>query len=277
MTTPPRRRLDTELVARGLADSRSRAAALIAEGRVEVDGVVVTRAGVEVGGRAILVSARVDGPDLASRGGYKLAGALSEWPALRVAGRRALDVGASTGGFTDVLLARGAREVVALDVGAGQLVDRLRADGRVRVVDRCNARRVSPELIGGPVELAVCDLSFISLRLVLDAVISCLRPDGDLVPMVKPQFEVGRAALGRGGVVRDPRLRAESVAAVAEHAARAGWGARGVVASALPGPAGNVEYFLWLRSGPATVSAADIRSKIVVDGADPANDVVEDQ
>ena len=257
--TGPRRRLDTELVARGLADSRSRAAGLIAEGRVAVDGVLTTKASVDVAGRPITVS---HGSDLASRGGHKLDGALTSWPELAVAGRRTMDVGASTGGFTDVLLKRGAREVVAVDVGAGQLVRRLRDDPRVRVIDQCNARNLTADLIGGPVDLAVCDLSFISLRLILGAVIGCLRPDGDLVPMVKPQFEVGREALGRGGVVRDPQLRADAVAAVAESAAGHGWGARGLVESPLPGPAGNREYFLWLRAGPATVSSADIRSEI---------------
>ena len=146
----------------------------------------------------------------------------------------------------------------------------------MRVVDRCNARLLTVQQIGGPVDLAVCDLSFISLRLVLDAVVTCLRPDGDLVPMVKPQFEVGRDALGRGGVVRDRRLRAAAVCEVAEYAARLGWGAHAVVESPLPGPAGNREYFLWLRAGPATVSVAEIRAGII-GAADPANSVTPDQ
>jgi 23S rRNA (cytidine1920-2'-O)/16S rRNA (cytidine1409-2'-O)-methyltransferase len=132
----------------------------------------------------------------------------------------------------------------------------------VQVHDRTNVRDLTPELIGGPVDLVVGDLSFISLELVLDPLIAVLRPEGDLVPMVKPQFEVGRDRLGKGGVVRDPELRAEVVARVAELAADRGWGARGVVTSPLPGPSGNVEFFLWLRRGPATVSAAEIRAEV---------------
>lgn len=274
--TRPRRRLDTQLVARGLADSRTRAAALIAAGRVAVDGIVATKASADVGEATITVSAGHDGPDLASRGGRKLDGALMTWPELEVRGRRVLDVGASTGGFTDVLLGRGAREVVAVDVGTDQLVPRLRDDPRVRVLDRCNARTLTPEQIGGPVDLVVCDLSFISLRLVLDAVIACVHPDGDLLPMVKPQFEVGREALGRGGVVRDPRLQAAAVLDVAEYAQQRGWGTHAVVESPLPGPAGNHEYFLWLRARPATVSTAEIRAAII-DGPGPARLATSDQ
>jgi 23S rRNA (cytidine1920-2'-O)/16S rRNA (cytidine1409-2'-O)-methyltransferase len=168
-----------------------------------------------------------------------------------VAGRRCLDAGASTGGFTDVLLRRGAREVVAVDVGYGQLVWALRSDPRVIVHDRTNVRTLTAEQIGGPVDLTVADLSFISLGLVLPALIACTVTD--LVPMVKPQFEVGRHRLGRGGVVREPALRAESVLAVARTARDLGWGTAGVARSPLPGPSGNVEFFLWLRqdAGPA--------------------------
>ena len=274
--TGSRRRLDTELVARGLADSRTRAAALIAAGRVAVDGTVTTKASADVGEATIVVTSGPGGPDLASRGGHKLDGALAAWPELRVHGRRVLDVGASTGGFTDVLLGRGAHEVVAVDVGTDQLVPRLRDDPRVHVVDGCNARTLTADQIGGPVDLAVCDLSFISLRLVLDAVIACLRPDGDLIPMVKPQFEVGREALGRGGVVRDRRLRAAAVVDVADYGERRGWGPRAVIESPLPGPAGNREYFLWLRAGPAAISAAGIRDSIIA-GAGPAKPVTADQ
>ncbi len=263
--TPPRRRLDTELVRRGLADSRTRAASLIDLGRVVVDGVVTRRASLEIHGQDLAVTEPLDGPDLASRGGHKLAGALDHWPEIRVAGRRALDAGASTGGFTDVLLRRGAGEVVAVDVGTGQLARRLRDDERVYVVDHTNVRTLSPLDIGGPAGLTVCDLSFISLRLVLDALIACTEPDGDLVPMVKPQFEVGREALGRGGVVRDPAQQASAVNSVAAYADAAGWGARDVVRSPLPGPAGNVEFFLWLRHGRATVEPETIR-EIVTTG-----------
>lgn len=267
---PPRRRLDTELVRRGLADSRTRAAALIAQGRVHVDGVVARRASLEVTDRDLSVAEIAHGPDLASRGGHKLAGALDHWPEIRVDGRRVLDAGASTGGFTDVLLRRGAAEVVAVDVGAGQLVPRLRDHAHVRVVDRSNVRFLSPQDIGGRSDLTVCDLSFISLRLVLGALIACTGADGDLVALVKPQFEVGREALGRGGVVRDPDDRAAAVEAVAACAGAAGWGGRDVVRSVLPGPAGNVEYFLWLRRGRATVDPATIRAIVTAGEGPPA-------
>ena len=163
-------------------------------------------------------------PDYASRGGHKLAGALAVFMplGLEVAGRRCLDAGASTGGFTDVLLREGAREVVAVDVGYGQLVWALRNDPRVRVHDRTNIREIDAELIGGPVDLVVGDLSFISLELVLDALIGVTAPDGDLVLMVKPQFEVGKDRLGKGGVVRDLGHRADAVDAVAD-VGRAAW------------------------------------------------------
>ncbi|EFC82531.1 TlyA family RNA methyltransferase [Parafrankia sp. EUN1f] len=169
-------------------------------------------------------------------------------PALVVAGRRCLDVGASTGGFTDVLLRYGAREVVAVDVGYGQLVWRLRADPRVRVLDRTNARHLAPDQVGEPVDLVVGDLSFISLVLVLPALRACAGPDADFVLLVKPQFEVGREFLGAGGVVRDVALHAGAVRSVAAAAAELGLGVCGVTASPLPGPAGNVEYLLWLRA-----------------------------
>ncbi|MDT4937066.1 MAG: rRNA (cytidine1920-2-O)/16S rRNA (cytidine1409-2-O)-methyltransferase [Pseudonocardiales bacterium] len=188
-----------------------------------------------------------DDPGYASRGGHKLAGALSAFPTLTVSGRRCLDAGASTGGFTDVLLRAGARQVVAVDVGYGQLAWALRTDDRVDVHDRTNVRELNPAAIGGTVELAVADLSFISLRLVLPALASCVERTGDLLPMVKPQFEVGRERLGSGGVVRDPQLRADAVLCVARAAAELGWLPAGVVRSPLPGPSGNVEFFLWLR------------------------------
>src|SRR5215208_2073187 len=163
-----------------------------------------------------------------------------------------LIAGGSTGGFTEVLLSRGAAEVVAVDVGYGELAWALRTDDRVRVHERTNVRTLTPEAIDGQVDLVVADLSFISLRLVLPALIACAREDADLLPMVKPQFEVGRERLGAGGVVRDPEHRVQAVVEVAGAAASLGWGTAGVVASPLPGPAGNVEFFLWLRrdAGP---------------------------
>jgi 23S rRNA (cytidine1920-2'-O)/16S rRNA (cytidine1409-2'-O)-methyltransferase len=152
--------------------------------------------------------------------------------------------------------------VVAVDVGYGQLAWSLRSDDRVLVHDRTHVRDLTAELIGGPVDLLVGDLSFISLVLVLEPLTGVVVDDGDLVLMVKPQFEVGKDRVGKGGVVRDAALRAEAVDAVAEHAARLGWGARAVVTSPLPGPSGNVEYFLWLRRGPATVGPDDVAAEV---------------
>jgi 23S rRNA (cytidine1920-2'-O)/16S rRNA (cytidine1409-2'-O)-methyltransferase len=253
-----RNRLDTELVRRGLARSREQAAELVAAGRVEVRGTVASKPAAMVDpADAVVVRDAHDGPDYVSRGGHKLAGALAAFPDLRVAGRRCLDAGASTGGFTEVLLRSGAAEVVAVDVGYGQLAWALRIDPRVAVHERTNVRTLSPEAIGGPAELIVADLSFISLRLVLPALAACSTPDGDLLPMVKPQFEVGKDRVGAGGVVRDPALRAQAVLDVAASAATLGFGMAGVVASPLPGPSGNVEFFIWLRrDAPAADEAA---------------------
>lgn len=242
-------RLDAELVRRGLARSREQAASLISAGRVYVKGVPAGKAATGVTpDTPVRVAEDDNDPGYASRGGHKLAGALDAFPDVTVAGRRCLDAGASTGGFTDVLLRRGAREVVAVDVGYGQLVWGLQQDPRVHVHDRTNVRTLTAELIGGPAGLTVADLSFISLRLVLPALIACTEADGDLLPMVKPQFEVGKERLGAGGVVRDPALRAEAVVDVAAAAGELGWRPAGVVASPLPGPSGNVEFFLRLRS-----------------------------
>ena len=246
---PRRTRLDAELVRRGLARSREHASQLIADGRVTVRGTVAAKAatGVETDA-AVVVRDLDDDPDWASRGAHKLLGALAKFE-VEVDGRRCLDAGASTGGFTDVLLRGGAREVVAADVGRGLLVWRLQTDDRVVVLDRTNVRALTPEQTGGPVDVVVADLSFISLRLVLPALLACTAPDADLLPMVKPQFEVGRERLGAGGVVRDPALRAEVVLDVLKAAGELGLCAHGVVASPLPGPSGNVEYFAWLRRG----------------------------
>ncbi|WP_148616477.1 TlyA family RNA methyltransferase [Nocardioides rubriscoriae] len=267
---PPRRlRLDAELVRRGLARSREHAAELVAGGRVKVAGAVAGKPATGVTTDvAIVVADDPDRPDYVSRGGHKLAGALDDFePAgLVVAGRRCLDAGASTGGFTDVLLRRGAHEVVAVDVGYGQLAWSLQSDDRVRVVDRQNVRELTPELVGGAVDLVVGDLSFISLTLVLDALVGVTADDGDLALMVKPQFEVGKDRVGKGGVVRDPALRVEAVEHVAAQAARRGWGARRVTRSPLPGPSGNVEFFLWLRRGEAEITTDDIVG--AVHGAD---------
>ncbi|MEO5854219.1 MAG: TlyA family RNA methyltransferase [Nocardioides sp.] len=263
---PPRRlRLDAELVRRGLARSREHASELIAARRVKVSGAVASKPATAVTTDVAIVVADDPGrPDYVSRGGHKLEGALAAFAGggLDVRGRRCLDAGASTGGFTDVLLRRGAREVAAVDVGYGQLAWRLRQDERVHVFDRTNVRDLQPDAIGGPVDVVVGDLSFISLRLVLDALLGMTRPDGDLALMVKPQFEVGKDRVGKGGVVRDLGLRAEAVTRVADQAGARGWGARAVTTSPLPGPSGNVEFFLWLRHGAATLTAEDVTLEV---------------
>jgi 23S rRNA (cytidine1920-2'-O)/16S rRNA (cytidine1409-2'-O)-methyltransferase len=256
-----RRRLDAELVRRKLARSREHASQLITAGRVTVGGATATKAATQVETSAALVVAEDDDqPDYVSRGGHKLAGALAVFTprGLTVAGRRALDAGASTGGFTDVLLRAGVAGVVAVDVGYGQLAWSLQSDDRVTVKDRTNVRELTLEAIDGrPADVIVGDLSFIPLGLVLPALVRCAAPDADFVLMVKPQFEVGRERLGSGGVVRGAQLRADMVRKVAEQAAGLGLGALGVTASPLPGPSGNVEYFLWLRSGAPALDPAE--------------------
>jgi len=263
---PRRLRLDAELVRRKLARSREHASELIAAGRVTVSGAVATKPATGVTtDLAIVVRPDPLSPDYVSRGAHKLVGALKAFGALglTVEGRRCLDAGASTGGFTEVLLRNGAAEVLAVDVGYGQLAWKLQSDDRVVIHDRTNIREITPESMGGPVDLIVGDLSFISLELVLDALLSVTKPDGDLTLMVKPQFEVGKDRVGKGGVVRDSSLRAEAVLAVAHAAAARGWGARAVTTSPLPGPSGNVEFFLWLRHGAATVTDEEIEEAVV--------------
>jgi 23S rRNA (cytidine1920-2'-O)/16S rRNA (cytidine1409-2'-O)-methyltransferase len=257
-------RLDVELVRRGLARSREQAALLIAAGRVEVRGVRAVKPATNVDRDSPLrVLDDENDPGYASRGGHKLAGALAAFPQITVAGRRCLDAGASTGGFTDVLLRAGAREVVAVDVGYGQLAWSLRTDDRVHVLDRTNVRALTAESIGGAADLTVADLSFISLRVVLPALSECTLPEGDLLPMVKPQFEVGKDLLGSGGVVREPQLRADAVRQVSLSARELGWFPRGVVRSPLPGPSGNVEFFLWLRRDAAGALDDDAIAAVV--------------
>ncbi|MEV6013922.1 TlyA family RNA methyltransferase [Streptomyces sp. NPDC002667] len=257
-----RRRLDAELVRRKLARSREHAGQLIAAGRVSVGKTLATKPATQVETAAAIVVSKDDSdPDYVSRGGHKLAGALAVFgpQGLKVEGRRALDAGASTGGFTDVLLRAGAAHVVAVDVGYGQLAWSLQSDERVTVKDRTNVRELTLEAIDGePVDLVVGDLSFIPLGLVLPALARCTAPDADLVMMVKPQFEVGKDRLGSGGVVRSPELRAETVRGVAGRARELGLGVKGVTASPLPGPSGNVEYFLWLRAGAPELDPADV-------------------
>ncbi|MBA0047085.1 TlyA family RNA methyltransferase [Mycobacteroides sp. LB1] len=254
-------RVDAELVRRGLARSRQQAAELIDAGLVRIDGIPAAKAATAVSATASLVVQGESDERWVSRGAHKLLGALDAFSpqGLSVDGRRCLDAGASTGGFTEVLLRSGAREVVAADVGYGQLAWSLQSDDRVTVLDRTNVRTLTPELIGGAVQLIVADLSFISLALVLDALIACATTDADIVPMVKPQFEVGKELVGAGGVVRDPQLRTDTVVSVARRAQAHGWHTAGVTASPLPGPSGNVEYFLWLRN---TDSGLDLEAAV---------------
>ena len=254
---PQRRRLDAELVRRKIARSREQAVAMIKEGRVFVGGFPAGKPATVVDPDA---SIRVEGStddDWASRGAHKLLGALAAFP-VDLKGKKILDAGASTGGFTDVCLRNDAAEVLAVDVGYGQLLWRLQNDERVTVLDRTNIRYLTPELTDGPCDGMVGDLSFISLRLVLPAIIKCMAPGAFLLPMVKPQFEVGKDRLGTGGVVRSPELRAQVTAEVAEFAQGLGLSCLGMAASPLPGPSGNVEYFLHLiNDGGERAASAD--------------------
>jgi 23S rRNA (cytidine1920-2'-O)/16S rRNA (cytidine1409-2'-O)-methyltransferase len=260
--TPPRARLDAELVRRGLARSREQAGELVAAGLVAVAGQRAAKPATQVARDTPITVTESGEPGYVSRGGHKLAGALAAFvPAgLVVQGRSCLDAGASTGGFTDVLLRAGAAHVVAADVGYGQLAWSLRTDPRVTVMDRVNVRtldRVSP--VPG---LVVADLSFISLTLVLPALIACAAPDADFVLLVKPQFEVGKGRVGAGGVVRETTDRSAAVHRVTAAAGQLGLGVEGVTASPLPGPAGNVEYFVWLRRGAPPLDEDDLQRAI---------------
>ncbi len=250
-----RRRLDAELVRRRLVASRSAAQEAIASGAVEVDGLVATKAASQVNEG---VSIRFVGAPAkyVSRGGLKLEAALQEF-AIDVSGRHALDVGASTGGFTDCLLQRGAARVAAIDVGYGQLDWRLRNDPRVTVHERLNARHMDVTALGGPFDVVVADLSFISLRTVAPVLETAGAPGADWVLLVKPQFEAGREQVGKGGIVRDVAVRAEALHNVIAAFEGLGLGARRVIDSPVTGAKGNREFLLWLQRKPATVTAAD--------------------
>ena len=257
-----RQRLDAELVRRGLARSREHASDLVAAGRVRVGGATAGKPATQVDlAAAILVEEGDGADDYVSRGAHKLVGALDAF-AVDVTGRRCLDAGASTGGFTDVLLRRGAGHVVAVDVGYGQIAWSLRQDERVTVLERTNVRTLDPEVVAPAPSLVVADLSFISLTLVLPALVRCATPEAEQVLMVKPQFEVGREALGAGGVVRSSQLRADAVRSVATAARGCGLGVRGVAASPLPGPSGNVEYFLHLAAGAPDLDEAALERAV---------------
>jgi 23S rRNA (cytidine1920-2'-O)/16S rRNA (cytidine1409-2'-O)-methyltransferase len=246
-------RLDQALVSRGLARSRTHAARLISEGKVSSGGEVLAKASLQIpDDTALDVTASAE-DGYVSRAGHKLAGALDAFPAIDVAGKRCLDAGASTGGFTDVLLRRGAAHVVAVDVGHGQLVPEIRNDARVAVHEGLNVRYMTPGEIGGLAALTVADLSFISLTLVVAPLRACTEPGGDLVLMVKPQFEIGKDRLGRTGVVTSERERRMAVGKVAAAAVDAGLVLKGLAQSPLPGQDGNVEYFLWIKRAMSEV------------------------
>ena len=250
-------RLDAELVRRELARSRESAIELIAAGKVLVNGIPATKAATQVDAQ-ISITLKDEQTEFVSRGGHKLAGALDHFFDIKVKDKVALDAGASTGGFTDVLLKRGAKKVIAADVGYGQLAWQLQSDNRVKILDRVNVRSLTKEQVEEDIDLIVADLSFISLKLVLPALIDVAKDEADFLVMVKPQFEVGKEKLGAGGVVRDPDLRKEAVAAVADSAFALGLGCLGVVASSLPGPSGNIEYFLWLNKAGQALLQVDL-------------------
>jgi 23S rRNA (cytidine1920-2'-O)/16S rRNA (cytidine1409-2'-O)-methyltransferase len=255
----PRKRLDALMAERGLFESRSRAAAAVMAGAVRIGGEPARKPGQMVRDDAVISVER--GPEFVSRGGTKLANALDAL-GIDVAGRRALDVGASTGGFTDVLLQRGAEAVVALDVAYGELHWRLRQDPRVTVIERTNARSLEPADLPFRPDLVVADVSFISLTKVLPAVLACAAPRFDCLAMVKPQFEAGRDRIGKGGVVRDAETRVETVVAVADAARAGGWSVMGFAPSGLPGPAGNRETFAWLAEPGREGALADLTAAV---------------
>jgi 23S rRNA (cytidine1920-2'-O)/16S rRNA (cytidine1409-2'-O)-methyltransferase len=244
-----RTRLDLEMTRRGLAESREAAQRLIMAGRVRVSSRPASKADLKVDAETeIAVVGAVS--EYASRGGYKLAALINHFQ-VEVAGRRALDVGASTGGFTDVLLQRGAASVIALDVGYGQLAEKIRRDARVIVMDRTNIRNVTARDLPHAPDLVVIDTSFISLRLVLPAVIALAAPDAEIIALVKPQFEVGKGKVGKGGVVRDGALRQEALDGILAFARELGLEVIGSIESPIHGAAGNVEFLALMRKGPA--------------------------
>lgn len=270
-----RLRLDAELVRRGMARSREHASQLIADNRVTIAGMPATKAATGVTtDAAVVVRTNPDDPEYASRGAHKLVGALAEFAPLGfdVVGKRCLDAGASTGGFTDVLLREGAAEVLAVDVGYGLLIWRLQNHPDVTVHDRTNVRHLSLDDINDPVEVVVADLSFISLTLVLPALARVVAPGADLALMVKPQFEVGKDNLGKGGVVWQPADRAAAVIAVAEAAQSHELGAQAIAASPLPGPAGNREFFVWFKHAARSLTDEQIHAAVLANAELPRGD-----
>jgi 23S rRNA (cytidine1920-2'-O)/16S rRNA (cytidine1409-2'-O)-methyltransferase len=252
-----RKRLDALMAERGLYESRSRAAAAVMAGVVRVGGEPARKPGQMVDDGDEITVER--GPEFVSRGGVKLSNALDAL-GIDVEGRHALDVGASTGGFTDVLLQRGAVAVVALDVAYGELHWRLRQDPRVTVLERTNARSLEREALPYRPDLIVADVSFISLTKVLPAVLAAAADRFDCLAMVKPQFEAGRERVGKGGVVRDPETRVDTLVTVAEAARAGGASVMGFAPSGLPGPSGNRETFVWLAEGGRDGAVDDVEA-----------------
>ncbi|MGB4593888.1 MAG: TlyA family RNA methyltransferase [Coriobacteriia bacterium] len=252
-----RRRADVELVSRGLFESREQAKAAILAGRVRIDGQPLSKAGEPVTPEAIIDVAQ--GQRYVSRGGHKLEGALDTF-GIDVTGVRAIDVGASTGGFTDCLLQRGAVSVVAVDVGYGQLAWPLRNDPRVTVVERTNIRTADLDALGAPFGIVVCDVSFIALSQVLPYLIAAAGNDGTVIGLVKPQFEVGKGRVGKKGVVRDPRVHSDVLESIVRVVDEAGWVVRGLTWSPLKGPEGNIEFLVWLTASgePTDARPAEI-------------------
>jgi len=257
---PQRRRLDAELVRRKIARSREQAREMIKSGRVTVGGFKAEKPATVVDPEVSIKVEESEEDKWASRGAHKLLGALAAFD-VDMDGR-ILDAGASTGGFTDVCLASGAREVLSVDVGYGQLLWRLEKCDRGHALGRANIRTINPEMTNGLCDGMVGDLSFISLKLVLPAIVECMKDGAWLLPMVKPQFEVGKDRIGSGGVVRSPEMRKEVTQDVAEFAVSLGLSLHGVVASPLPGPSGNVEYFLWLKKDGMSTDAATMKQMI---------------
>ena len=265
-----RRRLDVELVRRGLAPSRTRAVDVISAGRVCVSGALATTAARQVdAAEAIVVAPEPTGPDFVSRGGRKLTGALDAF-GVDVARRRAVDVGASTGGFTDCLLRRGAVHVVAIDVGRGQLAWSLRNDERVTVMERTNVRELARGAVEPAADLCVADLSFISLRTVAPNLCELTTPGADFVLLVKPQFEAGRARIGKGGIVRDPVVHVAVLQEVVTGLDGSGLGVRALAVSPLRGADGNIEFFAHARRAPAAVGQSDIDEVVGIAHAEAA-------
>ena len=258
-------RLDVVLVERGLCDSRSKAQALIMSGEVYVNGQKSDKAGTPVEDEAV-VELRGNPCPYVSRGGLKLEKALRDF-GVDPTGFVCSDSGASTGGFTDCLLQKGAKKVFAIDVGYGQLAWSIRQDPRVVCMERTNIRYVTHEQIPEEMDVAVADLSFISLRLILGAVGALLKPEGEMVCLVKPQFEAGKDKVGKKGVVRDPAVHAEVLREFLRYAPECGFGVRGLDFSPIRGPEGNIEYLAWLKKGAESIPEPDIDALVAASHA----------